>query len=114
MSDRCIFCGWNRSTCYKNIKFFGLPKEPGLKRFLWMHAVRKKVIRRHDKICSIHFRQGRPTNDPSHEDFIPHLFLTPEKTSSEVLSYLENEDMKEATTSTNETKGNLFFCYVVM
>lgn len=36
----------------------------------------------------MHFRQGRPSSDPSHEDFVPHLFLNREP-PPEVLQYLE-------------------------
>lgn len=41
------------------------------------------------KVCSVHFRSGRPSSDPSHEDFVPHLYLNNEP-PPEVLDYLES------------------------
>lgn len=42
-------------------------------------------------MCARHFRQGRPSNDPSHEDFVPHLHLQPViiKGVTTTLTYLE-------------------------
>ena len=37
----------------------------------------------------MHFRQGRPSSDPSHEDFVPHLYLNQEP-PPEIISYLES------------------------
>lgn len=41
------------------------------------------------QVCSVHFRQGRPSSDPSHEDFVPHLYLNQEP-PPEIISYLES------------------------
>lgn len=44
------------------------------------------------QVCSVHFRQGRPSNDPSHEDFAPHLFLqrSISQPVAKTLTYLES------------------------
>lgn len=46
----------------------------------------------HLQVCSVHFRQGRPSNDPSHEDFAPHLFLqrSISQPVAKTLTYLES------------------------
>ena len=31
-----------------------------------------------DRVCSVHFRRGKPSGDPSQEDFAPHLYLNKE------------------------------------
>lgn len=47
----------------------------------------------------MHFRQGRPSSDPSHEDFVPHLYLNREP-PEEILNYLESlDDSRNARTS---------------
>uniref|UniRef100_A0A914ZLX7 Ubiquitin-like domain-containing protein n=2 Tax=Parascaris univalens TaxID=6257 RepID=A0A914ZLX7_PARUN len=86
--DKCVFCGWSRRAAYPAIRFFGIPKEPGMKRVQWLYAIGNREITNKDRVCSVHFRQGRPSSDPSHEDFVPHLFLNREP-PPEVLQYLE-------------------------
>ncbi|GMS78301.1 hypothetical protein PENTCL1PPCAC_476, partial [Pristionchus entomophagus] len=106
LMERCIFCGWNRRTAFPSIRFFMIPREPGMKQLMWMHAIDKKSQSEggryeqcpRDRVCSVHFRQGRPSNDPSHEDFCPHLYLTSEP-PEEVLSYLENLAESKASSS---------------
>lgn len=41
------------------------------------------------QVCSLHFRQGRPSSDPSHEDFVPHLYLNRD-TPPEIIQCLES------------------------
>ncbi|KHN77401.1 hypothetical protein Tcan_04933 [Toxocara canis] len=86
--DKCVFCGWSRRSAYPAIRFFGIPKEPGMKRVQWLYAIGDREVTNKDRVCSVHFRQGRPSSDPSHEDFVPHLFLNREP-PPEVLQYLE-------------------------
>ncbi|GMR62557.1 hypothetical protein PMAYCL1PPCAC_32752, partial [Pristionchus mayeri] len=105
--ERCIFCGWNRRTAPSNVRFFMIPREPGMKQLMWMHAIDKKCKAEgqqyeqcpRDRVCSVHFRQGRPSSDVTHEDFVPHLYLTseppaevraPYSSSVKVLNYLED------------------------
>uniref|UniRef100_A0AC35TUY0 THAP-type domain-containing protein n=1 Tax=Rhabditophanes sp. KR3021 TaxID=114890 RepID=A0AC35TUY0_9BILA len=75
--ERCAFCGWNRKNAFNNIRFFGIPKEPGMKRIQWLYVLANRNINPKEKIkvCSVHFRSGRPSSDPSHEDFVPHLYI---------------------------------------
>ncbi|VDK61878.1 unnamed protein product [Anisakis simplex] len=86
--DKCVFCGWSRRSAYPAIRFFGIPKEPGMKRVQWLYAIGDREVTNKDRVCSVHFRSGRPSSDPSHEDFVPHLFLNREP-PPEVLQYLE-------------------------
>ena len=46
-------------------------------------------------MCSVHFRSGRPSNDPSHEDFVPHLYLS-EEPPPEVMTYLDQTADKDS------------------
>ncbi|KAF8385186.1 hypothetical protein PRIPAC_74328 [Pristionchus pacificus] len=118
--ERCIFCGWNRRTAFQSIRFFMIPREPGMKQLMWMHAIDKKCAtdgQRYeqcprDRVCSVHFRQGRPSNDMSHEDYTPHLYLTSEPPVetycgdlrvTKVLNYLEN--LAETKSVTGERPG---------
>uniref|UniRef100_A0A1I7ZUM7 THAP-type domain-containing protein n=1 Tax=Steinernema glaseri TaxID=37863 RepID=A0A1I7ZUM7_9BILA len=87
--EKCIFCGWTRKTAYPSIRFFGLPREPGMKRIQWLYVLGNREIQPKDRVCSVHFRSGRPSSDPSHEDFVPHLYLNNEP-PPEVLRYLES------------------------
>lgn len=59
-----------------------------MKRVQWLYAIGRREITNKDRVCSVHFRSGRPSSDPSHEDFVPHLFLNREA-PPEVLQYLE-------------------------
>ncbi|GMR56848.1 hypothetical protein PMAYCL1PPCAC_27043 [Pristionchus mayeri] len=94
--ERCIFCGWNRRTAFPSVRFFTIPREPGLKQLMWMKAIDKKFDSEgarykqspNDRVCSVHFRQGRTSNDMTHEDFAPHLYLTSDP-PAQVLDYLE-------------------------
>uniref|UniRef100_A0A1I8ETG5 THAP-type domain-containing protein n=1 Tax=Wuchereria bancrofti TaxID=6293 RepID=A0A1I8ETG5_WUCBA len=90
--EKCIFCGWYRRTNGPTLRFYGIPREPGLKRVKWLCAIGDRELSPKDKVCSIHFRQGRPSNDPSHEDFAPHLFLQRLTTQpvAKTLTYLES------------------------
>ncbi|VDN49688.1 unnamed protein product, partial [Gongylonema pulchrum] len=73
--EKCVFCGWYRRTDDPGVKFYAVPREPGLKRVKWLCAIGERQLTPRDKVCSIHFRLGRPSNDPSHIDFAPHLCL---------------------------------------
>ncbi|CAD5224314.1 unnamed protein product [Bursaphelenchus okinawaensis] len=88
-NEKCVFCGWNRRNAYHSVRFFCIPKEPGLKRVRWLQVFGDREISPKDRVCSVHFRQGRPSSDPSHEDFVPHLYLNNEP-PAEVLDYLES------------------------
>ncbi|KAH7700948.1 hypothetical protein AAVH_31926, partial [Aphelenchoides avenae] len=87
--DRCIFCGWTRRSAFPSVRFFAIPKEPGLKKVQWLYVIGDKEVGPRDRVCSVHFRSGRPSSDPSHEDFVPHLYLNKEP-PPEVLDYLES------------------------
>ncbi|VDM97533.1 unnamed protein product [Thelazia callipaeda] len=96
--EKCVFCGWYRRTNDPSLKFFGIPREPGLKR-----------------VCGVHFRQGRPSNDPSHEDFAPHLYIQRSITQpvSKTLTYLEsfaNEDELDEVPSVSRSSGRTYAC----
>uniref|UniRef100_A0AC34QEQ4 THAP-type domain-containing protein n=1 Tax=Panagrolaimus sp. JU765 TaxID=591449 RepID=A0AC34QEQ4_9BILA len=93
-SDRCVFCNWTRRNSWPNIRFFNIPREPGLKRVRWLQAFGDRKISHRDRVCSVHFRSGRPTNDPSHEDFAPHLYLNSEP-PADVMQFLENTADKD-------------------
>ncbi|CAJ0561557.1 unnamed protein product, partial [Mesorhabditis spiculigera] len=87
--ERCVFCGWTRKNAYASVRFFGVPKEPGLKRVQWLYAIgNREASGKHDRVCSVHFRSGKPSSDPSHEDFAPHLYLNKEA-PPEFIHYLE-------------------------
>ncbi|CAJ0954664.1 unnamed protein product, partial [Mesorhabditis belari] len=87
--ERCVFCGWSRRTAYPSVRFFAIPKEPGLKRVQWLYAIgEREMSGRQDRVCSVHFRSGKPSSDPSHEDFAPHRYLDKEP-PKEVIEYLE-------------------------
>lgn len=86
--DKCVFCGWSRRAAYPAVRFFGIPKEPGMKRVQWLHAIGNREFTNKDRVCSIHFRSGRPSSDPSHEDFVPHLYLNREA-PPEMIHYLD-------------------------
>ncbi|KAM3716386.1 C-terminal-binding protein [Dirofilaria immitis] len=90
--EKCVFCGWYRRTNGPALRFYGVPREPGLKRVKWLCAIGDRELSPKDKVCSIHFRQGRPSNDPSHEDFAPHLFLhrSISQPVAKTLTYLES------------------------
>ncbi|CAG9532896.1 unnamed protein product [Cercopithifilaria johnstoni] len=90
--EKCVFCGWYRRTSGPALRFYGIPREPGLKRVRWLCAIGDRELSPKDKVCSIHFRQGRPSNDPSHEDFAPHLFLqrSISQPVAKTLTYLES------------------------
>ncbi|KAI6213309.1 hypothetical protein M3Y94_00135400 [Aphelenchoides besseyi] len=88
-NEKCIFCGWTRRNAYQSVRFFCIPKEPGLKRVRWLQTFGEREITSKDRVCSVHFRQGRPSSDASHEDFVPHLYLNNEP-PPEVLDYLES------------------------
>uniref|UniRef100_A0AC35GU30 THAP-type domain-containing protein n=1 Tax=Panagrolaimus sp. PS1159 TaxID=55785 RepID=A0AC35GU30_9BILA len=89
-SEQCVFCGWNRRTCWQNIKFYNIPREPGLKRIRWLQIFGNRPITHRDRVCSVHFRAGRPSNDPSHEDFVPHLYLSKEP-PPDMVNYFNNQ-----------------------
>uniref|UniRef100_A0A0R3S6P3 THAP-type domain-containing protein n=1 Tax=Elaeophora elaphi TaxID=1147741 RepID=A0A0R3S6P3_9BILA len=102
--EKCIFCGWYRRTNGPALRFYGIPREPGLKRVKWLCAIGDRELSPKDKVCSVHFRQGRPSNDPSHEDFAPHLFLqrSISQPVAKTLTYLEslaNDDDFDGTPS---------------
>ncbi|VDK79234.1 unnamed protein product [Litomosoides sigmodontis] len=90
--EKCVFCGWYRRTSGPALRFYGIPREPGLKRVRWLCAIGDRELSPKDKVCSVHFRQGRPSNDPSHEDFAPHLFLqrSISQPVAKTLTYLES------------------------
>uniref|UniRef100_A0A0N4ZJ92 THAP-type domain-containing protein n=1 Tax=Parastrongyloides trichosuri TaxID=131310 RepID=A0A0N4ZJ92_PARTI len=89
--ERCAFCGWNRKNAFGNIRFFGIPKEPGMKRIQWLYVLDRKNVNLKEKVkvCSVHFRSGRPSSDPSHEDFVPHLYVDAPPLPEE-LDHIEN------------------------
>uniref|UniRef100_A0A915Q849 Uncharacterized protein n=1 Tax=Setaria digitata TaxID=48799 RepID=A0A915Q849_9BILA len=146
--EKCVFCGWYRRSNGPALRFYGIPREPGLKRVKWLYAIGDRELSPKDKyetqlyflidrrtstlqlkdtnseqilpnpkftegscvanifsfldclipfcnifaVCSVHFRQGRPSNDPSHEDFAPHLFLqrSVSQPVAKTLTYLES------------------------
>ncbi|EFO14868.1 hypothetical protein LOAG_13647 [Loa loa] len=90
--EKCVFCGWYRRTNGPVLRFYGIPREPGLKRVKWLCAIGDRELSPKDKVCSVHFRQGRPSSDPSHEDFAPHLFLQRSMSQpvTKTLTYLES------------------------
>uniref|UniRef100_A0A914XAD0 THAP-type domain-containing protein n=1 Tax=Plectus sambesii TaxID=2011161 RepID=A0A914XAD0_9BILA len=106
--ERCTFCGWTRKTALPSIRFFGIPKEPGMRRMQWLYALGRREITPRDRVCSVHFRQGRPSNDPSHEDYAPHLYLNKEP-PAEVLAYLETlaDSKVEKSTEEPEYRGSV-------
>lgn len=48
--DKCIFCGWHHKNDDATLKFFGIPKEPGLKRVQWLQAIGDRMITPRDKV----------------------------------------------------------------
>lgn len=48
--DKCIFCGWARRSSSPSIRFFGIPKEPGLKRVQWLYAIGGREITSKDRV----------------------------------------------------------------
>ncbi|KAL7078060.1 hypothetical protein ACQ4LE_002582 [Meloidogyne hapla] len=72
--ERCVFCGSTRKTA-PNRRFFGIPREPGLKRIHWLYVLGDRDIGPKDRVCAAHFRQEKPSNDPSHEDYVPNLLI---------------------------------------
>ncbi|KAI1720670.1 hypothetical protein DdX_04913 [Ditylenchus destructor] len=95
--EKCVFCGNTRKSA-PTVRFFAVPREPGLKRIRWLYVLDGKEIGPKDRVCGIHFRGGRPSSDPSHEDFVPHLYLNREP-PEEILSYLESLTDDSAATS---------------
>uniref|UniRef100_A0AC34F3C0 THAP-type domain-containing protein n=1 Tax=Panagrolaimus sp. ES5 TaxID=591445 RepID=A0AC34F3C0_9BILA len=73
--ETCYFCGCNRTNCLEGTRFFNLPHEPGMKRLRWLQVFGIRPFLPSHRVCSLHFRSGRPVNDPSHDDFVPHLNL---------------------------------------
>uniref|UniRef100_A0A915D7B4 THAP-type domain-containing protein n=1 Tax=Ditylenchus dipsaci TaxID=166011 RepID=A0A915D7B4_9BILA len=87
--EKCVFCGNTRKSA-PNVRFFAVPREPGLKRIQWLYVLGDKGEQgAKNRVCGLHFRQGRPSSDPSHEDFVPHLYLNREP-PEEILNYLES------------------------
>lgn len=58
-----------------------------MRRMAWLYAIGDRPMGTKDRICSVHFRRGRPSFDASHEDFAPHLYLN-EEPPQEVVDYL--------------------------
>uniref|UniRef100_A0A914HZY9 THAP-type domain-containing protein n=1 Tax=Globodera rostochiensis TaxID=31243 RepID=A0A914HZY9_GLORO len=99
--EKCIFCGSTRKSA-PNLRFFGIPKEPGLKRIQWFYVLCDREVGPKDRVCAIHFRLGRPNSDPSHEDFVPHLHLNND--TPEYLDFLESLDECKMSTDTKSRK----------
>lgn len=45
-----MFCGWSRRAAYPAIRFFGIPKEPGMKRVQWLYAIGNREITNKDRV----------------------------------------------------------------
>ncbi|VDP25821.1 unnamed protein product [Onchocerca flexuosa] len=50
--EKCIFCGWYRRTNGPALRFYGIPREPGLKRVKWLCAIGDRELSPKDKVCS--------------------------------------------------------------
>lgn len=48
--DKCVFCGWSRRAAYPAVRFFGIPKEPGMKRVQWLHAIGNREFTNKDRV----------------------------------------------------------------
>nr|CAD2156991.1 unnamed protein product [Meloidogyne enterolobii] len=92
--ERCIFCGSTRKTA-PNRRFFGIPREPGLKRIQWLYVLGDRDVGPKDRVCAVHFRQGKPSNDPSHEDYVPNLLMNSNngESSLEFLDSIESANL---------------------
>uniref|UniRef100_A0A7E4WBR6 THAP-type domain-containing protein n=1 Tax=Panagrellus redivivus TaxID=6233 RepID=A0A7E4WBR6_PANRE len=86
--EQCVFCGWSRRSSWPSVRFYNIPREPGLKKVRWLQSFANRKVSHRDRVCSVHFRSGRPSNDASHEDFAPHLYLDSEP-PKEVMHYLD-------------------------
>lgn len=47
-----MFCGWNRRNAYPSVRFFCIPKEPGLKRVRWLQVFGDREISGKDRVGS--------------------------------------------------------------
>lgn len=50
--EKCVFCGWYRRTSGPALRFYGIPREPGLKRVKWLCAIGDRELSPKDKVCS--------------------------------------------------------------
>lgn len=48
--ERCVFCGNTRKSA-PLVRFFAVPKEPGLKRIQWLYALGDKDMGAKDRVC---------------------------------------------------------------
>lgn len=48
--EKCVFCGNTRKTA-PLVRFFAVPKEPGLKRIQWLYALGDKEMGPKDRVC---------------------------------------------------------------
>lgn len=51
--ERCVFCGNTRKSA-PLVRFFAVPKEPGLKRIQWLYALGDKEMGPKDRVCFIY------------------------------------------------------------
>ena len=94
MVDSCCVVGCKSDARKKmeKVSYFRFPAKDKKKRDPWVKAVRREnwSPSNNSRVCSKHFRTGRPSKDSSHPDYKPNIFPTSHvKASSEadVLRY---------------------------
>jgi hypothetical protein len=50
--EKCVFCNWTRKSALPAIRFFGIPKEPGMRRMQWLYALGKREITSRDRVIN--------------------------------------------------------------
>ena len=49
-TEQCLFCGWNRKNCWQSIRFYNIPKDPGLKKVRWLQIFGERKVTHRDRV----------------------------------------------------------------
>ena len=78
----CVVECHNKTGTDKKLRFFHVVKSNKTQTDMWVQAIKrinpdgtKWVPTSSTRICEVHFKQGQPSSDPNHPDFVPTLFL---------------------------------------